>query len=145
MFRLCFVLLEGCLCSELVFWFRAGVCVTILYYIIYYILYIILYIIYYTIIYSPSVLFSSSFPILSSLPFYSLPIYLLFPSPFLSSFIPSSILSPPIYSSSPFPSSIPFTILCSSFSFFPSSSFYTCRYLHNLIYIHLIQQIIPEF
>ena len=95
-------------------------------FVLYYILYItiiihilLLYIYYYYILYSSDL--SSSF--LSLLTFPPLPIYLLFSSSssvLFFSFQSSPLQIPPNISSIPFPS---------------PHSFYTCRYLHILIYI----------
>ena len=140
---------------------------TIILYIIYYILlYIHVYIIYYillyyytiTIIISYTILFLTFPPLLlffllSLLPnLLSLPF---FPSfPFFSQSISSSLPFPPLIYLLSFPSHLihshPLPILLSSSlpfpNLFPPHSFYTCRYLHILIYIqsHLPNLLTPH-
>ena len=90
--------------------------ITIIIYCILYIILLYYYILYYTL------LFFCSIP---SLPFFSVPIFILLPHP---------VSLGNTHSYLPFPISPPFPVHPVLFS---SHSFYTCRYLHILIYIIL--------
>ena len=124
----CSVLVDGVLCSELVL--TLGV---YCYYIIYY---TIIHILLYLILYSPS----SSLPIFYSSSLFHSPLLFILLDPYLLFFLFSSYLplspSSLLFFSLPSQSLIFLLPLIPIFILIlPPHSFYTCRYLHILIYI----------